>query len=71
MALVKINWAPNKRESRKFGLVTLIGFFIIGLALNIFGKELIQSYYACGIGIVIGVPALSGIRVIAMPGYVL
>ena len=71
MSLVSINWRPQKAELRKFGIVTLIGFLLIGLFLLIFSESLVKAYYAWGVGVIIGLPALSGIRSIAMPGYIL
>lgn len=71
MSLVSINWRPQKAELQKFGIVTLIGFLIIGLFLLIFSESPVKSYYAWGVGVIIGLPALSGIRSIAMPGYIL
>ena len=71
MSLVSINWRPQKAELRKFGIVTLIGFLLIGLFLLLFSESPVKAYYAWGVGVIIGLPALSGIRLIAMPGYIL
>ncbi len=71
MSLVSINWRPQKAELRKFGIVTLIGFLLIGLFFLIFSESPVKAYYVWGVGVIIGLPALSGIRSIAMPGYII
>ncbi len=35
MSLVQINWHPDARELRKFGVTMLAGFGLIGLALHV------------------------------------
>ncbi len=68
MSMVDINWRPEPKALRKFGLTVMIGFGIIGLVIQ-FGADNLQGAYAAYIaGAVLGVPALTG-TVIALPGY--
>lgn len=68
MSLVNINWRPDARELRKFGLTVLIGFAIIGLITWLVSKNLTGAYWLWGIGAVFGVSGLTG-TVIALPFY--
>lgn len=67
MSLVKINWHPDVKELRKFGLVVLIGFAIIG-AVFFFTAKTTSAYYLWGIGALFGFSGLTG-TVIALPFY--
>lgn len=67
MSLVKINWQPDAKELRKFGLVVLIGFAIIG-AIFFFTARTTPAYYLWGIGAVFGFSGLTG-TAIARPFY--
>lgn len=68
MSLVSINWRPDARELRKFGLTVLIGFAVIGLITWLVSKNLTGAYWLWGIGIVFGVSGLTG-TVVALPFY--
>ncbi len=66
--MVKIDWHPDGKSLRKFGLVVIIGLTAIGLALQ-FGFDRPQAGYGCYVAAgLLGVPALTG-TVIGLPGY--
>jgi hypothetical protein len=67
MSLVNINWHPDAKELRKFGLTVLIGFAIIGAVFFFTGKP-ISAYYLWGAGVLFGASGLTG-TVIALPFY--
>ena len=68
MSMVAINWKPNARELRKFGVAMLIGCALIGLVFQfVFGKpHAALAWY--GFGGVAGILGLSGTRA-ALPVY--
>ena len=68
MSLVNINWTPNKKELRQFGLTLIIGFSFIGLFFYFFyDKEIIA--YACWLfGFTAGLLGLTGFK-LALPVY--
>jgi uncharacterized membrane protein AbrB (regulator of aidB expression) len=67
MSLVKINWKPDSRELRKFGLTVLIGFCLI--AGLMWWKERLPAAKVCvGIGLVFGGAGMTGSK-LAMPFY--
>ena len=68
MSMVQISWRPDSAALRKFGLVVIVGFAIIGAALQFIGSDTALAYVAYGAGLVLGVPALTG-TVIGLPGY--
>ena len=66
MSLVTINWHPDRKELRKFGLTVLIGFLILGgLA---FFKKPAAARWLWGIGVVLGGIGITG-RKIVLPFY--
>jgi hypothetical protein len=68
MSMVNINWRPDAKELRKFGITVLIGFGIIGLVFQLVADKMTAAYVAYIAGAVLGLPALTG-TVIALPGY--
>jgi hypothetical protein len=60
MALVDINWRPDKRELRKFGIVMIAGFAIIGAVLQFALGKPTPAYVCYAVGLVLGVLALTG-----------
>ncbi|MEO6655286.1 MAG: hypothetical protein ABIO36_04325 [Pyrinomonadaceae bacterium] len=74
MALVQLNWRPNKKELRSFGAIFMGGFVIIGLVKYFwpFERILIQNKTAglwiIGMGLVVGALGLTGTKV-ALPFY--
>ncbi len=68
MALVDINWHPDAKELRKFGIAMIVGFALIGGFF--FWKEMATAAYVLwAIGAVAGLLGLTGTRV-AMIVYV-
>ncbi len=63
MSLIEINWNPNVRELRKFGLTMIAGFAVIGLILQFAMKAPSAAYVAYGFGAVLGALGLSGTTV--------
>ncbi len=68
MSLVNINWQPDKKELRKFGITVLIGFAIIGLVFFFTGKTPTPAYWLWGIGALFGLAGVTG-TVVALPFY--
>jgi Saxitoxin biosynthesis operon protein SxtJ len=68
MSLVHINWRPDAKELRKFGITVLIGFAIIGLVVFFTAKTPASACWLWGIGAVFGLSGLTG-TVIALPFY--
>ena len=68
MSMVDINWRPQAKELRKFGITVMIGFGIIGLIFQFAADNLQGAYVAYIAGSALGLPALTG-TVIALPGY--
>lgn len=66
MTLIKINWNPNCKDLRKFGVTVLVGFLLIGGL--IFLKNSKAAYWTWAIGIAIGGTGLTGLK-IALPFY--
>ena len=68
MSFVIINWRPNPKERRKFGLIMLIGCSLIGLAFQfLIGKaDIAAAWYV--FGAVSGGLGLTGTRA-ALPLY--
>lgn len=68
MSIVKINWHPDKKELRKFGIVVTIGLVLVGLLAQ-FAFNNPTGAWAAYIGAaLLGLPALTGTAV-ALPGY--
>ena len=68
MSLVHINWRPDAKELRKFGITVLIGFAIIGLIVFFTAKTPTSAYWLWGIGAVFGLAGITG-TVVAVPFY--
>ncbi len=68
MGLVSINWNPDARELRKFGVAMIVGFGAIGtLFLLLFDRP--EAAIGCyGFGAVAGALGLTGAKV-ALPIY--
>lgn len=68
MALVTINWKPNQRELRKFGLSMIVGFAIIG-SIFLFVLDRQTAAVVCyAFGAIAGILGLTGAK-IALPVY--
>ena len=68
MSMVDIDWRPSPRELRKFGVVVMIGFGVVGAILLFASQSLFAAQVAWAAGGVLGLPALTG-TVIGLPGY--
>ncbi len=74
MALVRLNWKPNKRELRSFGVIFMGGFVLIGLVKYLWpftwliSKNETLGLWLIGIGIIVGAIGLTGSR-FALPLY--
>lgn len=68
MSMIDIDWRPAPRELRKFGVVVMIGFGVIGSVLHFGFGEPVTARVLWAAGAVLGVPALTG-TVIGLPGY--
>lgn len=66
--MVDIDWRPDARALRKFGITVLIGFALIGAVLYWWVEAQRAAEVTWLIGAVLGVPALTGLR-LALPGY--
>ena len=54
MSLVEINWQPNRRELRNFGIIALIASAAISLLLYLLkGLEIQWVLIICGVGFII------------------
>ena len=68
MSLVQINWDPDARELRKFGVTMLVGFGLIGLALHLwpwgwpFHRNPGAALVCFGVGAAAGLLGLTGTR---------
>lgn len=59
MSLVRINWKPDKKERRKFGVAMLLGFGLISAGLYL--KQHTEAAIGClGFGLLSGVLGLTG-----------
>jgi hypothetical protein len=74
MSFVKLNWRPGKKELRAFGAIFLTGFVLVGALKYFWPWEFLITrdeelgLILMGIGILVGVIALTGHRV-ALPLY--
>ena len=68
MSLVAINWKPNARELRLFGVTMLIGCGLIGVVFQFVFKVQNVALFWYIFGGVVGLLGLTGTKV-AMPGY--
>jgi Saxitoxin biosynthesis operon protein SxtJ len=68
LSLVSIDWKPEPKALRKFGLVVLIGCGLIGLLFSVVLDRTTVAWAVWTIGAVIGVAGLTGTK-IGMPGY--
>ena len=74
MALVQLNWKPNKKELRSFGAIFLVGFVLIGLVKyfwpfeRLFTRNKTVGLWFIGIGVVVGLIGLTGTK-LALPFY--
>jgi hypothetical protein len=66
MSLVKINWHPDCRDLRKFGLTVLLGFLILGGI--VFFKKPAAACWLWAVGAVCGGIGLTG-RKVSLPFY--
>ncbi len=66
--MVDIDWRPDARALRKFGITVLIGFGLIGAVLYLWVDAQRAAHVTWIVGAVLGVPALTGAR-LALPGY--
>ena len=69
MSLVQINWKPDARALRKFGVAMLVGFGLIGLLLQFGPHHRPLAARVCwGFGAAAGLLGLTGTRA-ALPVY--
>jgi hypothetical protein len=68
MSLVNISWRPDARTLRRFGVVVIVGFCLIGLFFQFWAGERTVALFAYGAAAVLGIPALTG-TIIGLPGY--
>jgi polyferredoxin len=68
MSLVAIDWHPDSRALRRFGLTVLAGLGLIGALLWFWSEARTAALVAWGSGAVLGLPGLTGTRA-ALPGY--
>lgn len=74
MAFVQLNWKPNARELRSFGVIFMGGFVLIGLVKYFWPFEWLISrnqtfgLWMIGIGVIVGAIGLTGTR-LALPFY--
>ena len=68
MALVTIDWKPNPRELRKFGVSMIIGFAIIGTIFLLVLDRRNAAIVCYAFGAVAGALGLTGAKV-ALPVY--
>ncbi len=68
MSIVDINWRPDPRGLRKFGLTVIVGMALIGLLFQFWFERTTVAINLYAAGGVLGLPALTG-TVIGLPGY--
>ena len=62
MALVEINWKPDRRELRKFGIAMIVGFGLLAVAARFWWHEPTLALVFAIVGAVAGALGLSGSR---------
>ena len=62
MALVEINWKPDRRELRKFGIAMIVGFGLLAALAHVWWHRPTLALVFAGIGAVTGPLGLSGTR---------
>lgn len=68
MAFVTINWQPDAKQLRLFGLSMIVGFGAIGSWMMFHNHEATPAYVCWGIAAVAGLLGLTGLK-IALPLY--
>ncbi|HUU23112.1 MAG TPA: SxtJ family membrane protein [Phycisphaerae bacterium] len=68
MSLVTIDWHPDPRALRRFGLTVLVGTGACGAFLWFWSGAATAALVVWGVGAALGLPGLTGTRV-ALPGY--
>lgn len=68
MSIVDINWRPETKELRTFGLVVLIGMGLVGLAFQFWFDRMNVAVALYVIGMALGLPGLTG-TTMGLPGY--
>ena len=68
MSIVNINWRPDPRGLRRFGLTVIVGMALIGLLFQFWFEKSTVAINLYAAGGVLGLPALTG-TVIGLPGY--
>jgi hypothetical protein len=68
MSLVSIDWHPDSRALRRFGLTVVVGAGAIGALLWFWSEATTAALVAWGAGAALGLPGLTGTR-LALPGY--
>jgi hypothetical protein len=68
MSMVNIDWRPDSKGLRKFGLVVLIGCGIIGLVFQFGLEKETAAKVVYIVGAVVGLTAITGSK-IGLPGY--
>jgi hypothetical protein len=68
MSMVSIDWHPDTKTLRKFGLVVLAGFASLGVVCQLWLKQaaLAEGLYVAGAAL--GLPAITG-TFVGLPGY--
>jgi Saxitoxin biosynthesis operon protein SxtJ len=62
MALVEINWKPDRRELRNFGVAMIVGFGLLALAARFWWDAPTLALVFVIVGAVAGLLGLSGTR---------
>jgi hypothetical protein len=62
MALVEINWKPDKRELRKFGVAMIVGFGVLAALAYLWWEKPTLALVFAIVGGVAGLLGLSGTR---------
>jgi len=68
MSMVHIDWNPDTKALRKFGLVVLVGCGVIGLVFQFWFVRELAAKVIYVVGAVIGLTGLSGTK-LGLPGY--
>ena len=66
MSLVKINWRPDRKDLRDFGITVFVGFLIVGGIL--FLRNHVAACWTWGIGTFIGGIGFTGHKIV-LPFY--